>query len=87
MLEAYWDAYETVGLNVYSDYKYLERVWSYHQQMVEAILDEDYDAGYRALVEHIGMLHFRPELGAPLAKSSRGRKTDFRGEKGEGLDD
>jgi len=87
LLEAYWDAYETVGLNVYSDYKYLERVWSYHQKMVEAILDEDYDAGYRALVEHIGMLHFRPELSAHLLKSSHGRKSDSRGEKGEGIDD
>ena len=62
LLEAYWDAYERVGLNVYSDYKYLERVWMYHQQMVEAIQDEDYDLGYSALIEHIGMLHHRPEL-------------------------
>jgi len=62
LLEAYWDAYEIVGLNVFSDYEYLERVWNYHQKMVEAILDEEYDEGYQVLVEHIGMLHHRPEL-------------------------
>lgn len=62
LLEAYWDAYEMIGLNVHSDYKYLEQVWMYHQQMVEAIMDEDFDLGYIALVEHVGMLHHRPEL-------------------------
>lgn len=78
LLEAYWDAYETVGLNVYSDYKYLERVWSYHQEMVEAIVDDDYDAGYRALVEHIGMLHYRPELSADISKLRLGEKSNLR---------
>ncbi len=69
LLVAYWDAYETVGLNVYSDYKYLERVWSYHREMVEAIIDEDFDAGYRALVEHVGMLQYRDELSANVPKA------------------
>ena len=87
LLEAYWDAYETVGLNVYSDYKYLERVWSYHQAMVEAILKEDYDAGHRALVEHIGMLHYRPELSTHIPKSRVGQKSGLRGVKGENVDD
>lgn len=62
LLEAYWDAYEIVGLDLYSDYEYLERVWNYHQKMVEAIVNEEYDIGYQVLVEHIGMLHHRPEL-------------------------
>ena len=62
LIEAYWDAYEIVGLNVFSDYEYLERVWNYHQQMVDAILDDDYDAGYQALIEHVGLLHHRPGL-------------------------
>jgi DNA-binding GntR family transcriptional regulator len=73
LLEAYWDAYETVGLNVYSEFEYLERVWSYHQEMVEAILVGDFDRGYHALVEHIGMLHYRPELGENIPKSRLGR--------------
>ncbi len=63
ILEAYWDAYEAVGLNVYADYSYLEQVWTYHQQMVDAILAGDYEAGHRALVEHTGLLQNRPEVG------------------------
>ena len=80
LLETYWDAYETVGLNVYSDYKYLERVWSYHQKMVEAIVDDDYEVGYSALVEHIGMLHYRPELTSDIPKSRLGEKSELRDE-------
>jgi DNA-binding FadR family transcriptional regulator len=62
ILESYWDAYERVGLNVYTDYSYLEKVWGYHQEMVEAIMVGDYETGHRALVEHIGILHDRPEI-------------------------
>lgn len=62
ILEAYWDAYESIGLNVYTDYNYLEKVWLYHQDMVEAILTEEYERGYKALVEHIGILQDRPEM-------------------------
>jgi DNA-binding FadR family transcriptional regulator len=62
ILESYWDAYERVGLNVYTDYSYLEKVWRYHQEMVEAILEGDYEAGHRALIEHIGILQDRPEM-------------------------
>ncbi|PIV26855.1 MAG: hypothetical protein COS37_04280, partial [Anaerolineae bacterium CG03_land_8_20_14_0_80_58_20] len=35
LLQAYWDAYETVGLNVFTDYHYLTEVWTYHQKMVD----------------------------------------------------
>nr|MBP8164676.1 FadR family transcriptional regulator [Anaerolineales bacterium] len=30
LLQAYWDAYEAVGLNFFTDYKYLTEVWTYH---------------------------------------------------------
>ncbi len=73
---------------MYSDYEFLERVWSYHQQMVEAILNEEYDAGYRALIEHIGMLHSRPELGqfAPtkLAEAGENHGLKSNGVKADG---
>lgn len=62
LLEAYWAAYEAVGLDVYTDYSYLEQVWNYHERMVEAILAEDYEAGYQALVEHTGLIHNRSEI-------------------------
>ena len=62
VLEAYWEAYEAIGLSVYADYAYLKRVWDYHERMVEAILAGDYDLGYQIQIEHAGLLHERPEL-------------------------
>lgn len=60
ILEAYWEAYEGVGLNLYADYDYLQQVWQYHQNMVEAICAGDYEAGYEALVDHKDLLYHHP---------------------------
>ena len=60
ILEAYWDGYESIGLNRYTDFVYLKTVWTYHEQMVESILNNDYDSGHRALIEHFDLLHSRP---------------------------
>ena len=66
LLEAYWEAYEAVGLSVYSDYQYLRDVWTYHEQIVEAIIAGDWDQGYRLLVEHTSLLKYRETASAPL---------------------
>ena len=60
ILEAFWDAYEAVGLNLYTDFSYLEQVWQYHERMVDAICRGDFGAGYQALIEHKTMLQNRP---------------------------
>lgn len=61
ILEAYWDAYEAVKLNVFAGgYEYLQEVWQYHQKMVEAICNNDPKAGYDALVAHTDLLYHRP---------------------------
>ncbi len=60
LLEAFWDAYESFGLNLYADYDYLQRVWRYHREMVDSILAGDFDAGLQALVAHKDLLHHRP---------------------------
>ncbi|MGD2059173.1 MAG: FCD domain-containing protein [Anaerolineales bacterium] len=73
-LEAYWDAYECVGLNVFTDYAYLEAVWNHHQSMVDAINDQDLESGYRSLVDHFGILNTRPGTQAQLAGSLNGLK-------------
>ena len=66
ILEAYWEAYEAVGLNVFAgDYRYLEEVWQHHQKMVEAICRGDYVAGYQALIEHTDLLQQRSQ---PIAR-------------------
>lgn len=61
LLEAYWEAYESVGLNLYTDIDYLQEVWQYHEQMVQAICDGDYDRGYTALLRHKDLLFHRPD--------------------------
>lgn len=60
ILEAYWEAYEAVGLNLYAGYEYLQEVWQYHQKMVDAICAGDISGGYQALVEHSDLLYHRP---------------------------
>lgn len=59
ILEAYWEAYEAVGLNVYADFEYLKLVWDYHERMVESICQGDYEAGFTALVEHTALIRHR----------------------------
>jgi DNA-binding FadR family transcriptional regulator len=57
LLYAYWDAYETVGLNFFTDYNYLKDVWQYHQKMVDAICANEFEAGYKALSEHSDLIY------------------------------
>ncbi len=59
LLEAYWEAYEAVELNVFSDYNYLERVWDFHARIVECICADQLDAGLALLVEHAQLLRDR----------------------------
>ena len=56
ILEAYWESYEAIGLNVFTEYNYLRSVWQYHETMVMAITSGDFEAGYQALVEHTELL-------------------------------
>lgn len=61
ILEAYWEAYEAVRLNVLTGgYEYLQEVWRYHRTMVEAICNGDHKAGFEALVAHTDLLYHRP---------------------------
>jgi DNA-binding FadR family transcriptional regulator len=56
LLEAYWDAYEAVGLNVYADLDYLEQVWTYHDQLAEAAIQKDKVLGLEILREHFNLM-------------------------------
>jgi DNA-binding FadR family transcriptional regulator len=66
ILESYWDIYEAVGLSVYEDRKYLERVWSYHQQMVDSISSNDFLSGYQALIAHMDLLFQREQKNSKI---------------------
>lgn len=81
LLEGYWAAYEAVGLDVYTDYTYLEQVWNYHERMVDAIVEGDFDAGYQALVEHTGLIHARSEVLASQPVGSPDGAATFEGAK------
>jgi len=59
ILESYWEAYEASGLDTFMDIDYLERVWLYHQRIVDAIASGDTAAGHRTLIDHMGLLQQR----------------------------
>jgi DNA-binding FadR family transcriptional regulator len=64
LLEAYWDAYEAVGLSRYSDYAYLQEVWGYHARIVEALVSGQLALGHQLLLEHTNLLsHRQPSAG------------------------
>lgn len=72
LLAAYWDAYEAVGLSLYSDYAYLQEVWAHHGQIVAAVVAGDVDGGHRLLVEHWHLLDQRTALGTVTTMASIG---------------
>ncbi|HAY85981.1 MAG TPA: hypothetical protein DCY42_14030 [Chloroflexi bacterium] len=56
LMEAYWDAYEEVGLNRYTELAHLKNVWNYHRKIVDALCRGKVDEGYRLLLEHMDLL-------------------------------
>jgi DNA-binding FadR family transcriptional regulator len=56
ILEAYWNAYENIGYSRYNDLDYLKQVWEYHQQIVDAICDGDFEISYKAMQNHMQLI-------------------------------
>ncbi len=56
LLRAYWDAYFETELSRYADYQYWIEVWTYHQQIVEAVCADDIEKGRQLLIEHFQLL-------------------------------
>ena len=69
VLEAYWEAYEAVGLSLFSDYQYLREVWTYHEGIVTAIAAGNFAEGHRLLLAHTSLLRHR-ELRTGVAAST-----------------
>lgn len=61
ILEAFWEEYEAVGLDVFVEMEYIQQVWQYHQKIVDAICAGDFEVGYHVLMEHMDMLNKRPK--------------------------
>jgi DNA-binding FadR family transcriptional regulator len=76
LLEAYWEAYEAVGLNLFTDYQFLCDVWTYHEKMVTALAQGDVDESYRLFVEHSGLLRYLVSP-RPAALSEQPSKADL----------
>ncbi len=60
LLEAYWDAYEKVGLDRHEGLAYLEEVWNYHRQIVACIAEGRFEDGHALLIEHMDLIYRRP---------------------------
>ena len=56
LLQAYWDAYEATELTRFADYQYWLDVWSYHERIVEAICQNEFESGRQLLLEHFRLL-------------------------------
>jgi len=59
LMEAYWDMYELVGLNVYADLSYLESVWDYHGRIVKSIRQNEINEAYELLISHMNLINQR----------------------------
>ena len=60
ILEAYWEAYEAVDLNIFTDYSYLTKVWEHHDHIVTAIERKEYDEAHQMLLSHTELITARP---------------------------
>ncbi len=56
VLETYWDLYEASPIQFYRNYEYLESVWSYHRQILDALANRAYEKGFEALVTHFELM-------------------------------
>jgi len=61
LLEAYWDMYELVGLDMFTGLTYLQKVWDYHERITSKIIGKDYQEAFRLLSEHIDLIYERDE--------------------------
>ncbi|MFN2170781.1 MAG: FadR/GntR family transcriptional regulator [Candidatus Promineifilaceae bacterium] len=60
ILAAYWDAYEASELTRFASYAYWVKVWTYHEHIVEALCNKDFEQSRRLLVEHFSLLRSLP---------------------------
>ncbi|MGD2049953.1 MAG: FCD domain-containing protein [Chloroflexota bacterium] len=77
LLQAYWDAYEATELTRFADYQYWLDVWSYHEQIVDAICGGEIERGRQILIEHFQLL---PTVTLPRQTSPRVLENDNKAE-------
>ncbi len=64
LLETYWDLYEELGLSISDELAYHQKVWQYHERIIDAISVRDFNLSYQLLREHMNLLTYktRPNL-------------------------
>jgi len=62
LLEAYWDAYEAVELNRYADYAYHQKVWDYHERILDCICDGEFEDASDLFIEHTQLIRVQPQM-------------------------
>ncbi len=60
LLEAYWDAYKAIEPHRYTDYAYMQKVWNYHERILDGICAGDFEAAKTAFIEHTRLLRYHP---------------------------
>ena len=60
ILETYWEAYEASELTRFASYEYWVEVWSYHERIVETLLNNNFAEGKQLLIEHFSLLRPLP---------------------------
>jgi len=61
LLQAYWDAYESVELNTYADLNHWKEAWDYHERILHLIDTDQIDASRQAFIEHTKLLRWQNE--------------------------
>jgi len=61
LLKSYWDMYELVGLDHFTDLSYLNKVWDYHGRIIMMIANGEYKKAYQLLEEHINLIYKRED--------------------------
>lgn len=56
MLQTYWDAYESSELTRFMRYEYWTDVWTYHENIVNALQQGEFEQGKQLLIQHFALL-------------------------------
>ncbi len=59
VLDAFWEVYHLSGMEIYPDITYIDRVWQYHERIVEEIRSRNYSLGLALLTEHMDLTNQR----------------------------
>jgi DNA-binding FadR family transcriptional regulator len=81
VLAAYWDAYEASERTRFVSYAYWVKVWTYHEQIVEALLNNEFELGRQLLVEHFSLLRSLPAKTDELSDDGPRPQFSSQGEK------